>query len=169
MFVITVNAATRLIFFLLIEIIIGPLVCFSQNYPYTDSTSRIRSPYEASSYSNLGHSHQPNFPNYGSFSSRSGHSDSRCPEQINNLLFNDRVTVGTRFGEFTGHYAYLCDFPDVKATDRFFVNNLHRYNSNFIRNVTVFLGIPYASPPLVELGLRFKVITHHLTGLIIFY
>ena len=54
-----------------------------------------------------------------------------------------------------GFYVYLYDKPGVRHNERPVNKPIHQ--QRYIMNVSTFLGIPYAKPPLLE-G-RFKVCT----------
>lgn len=83
------------------------------------------------------------------------YGDQRCPEAYSDEL-PVKVTVDlTTEIVIEGHYVYLCDGPGVSERDRP-QNGNFRPITKFYKNITVFLGIPYAEPPIKERGLRFK-------------
>ncbi|XP_022255482.1 cholinesterase-like [Limulus polyphemus] len=83
------------------------------------------------------------------------YGDQRCPEAYSDEL-PVKVTVDlTRETVIEGRYVYLCDGPGVPERDRP-QNGNFRPVTKFYKNITAFLGIPYAEPPVKERGLRFK-------------
>lgn len=76
------------------------------------------------------------------------------------------VPVVTAYGTVEGRVVYLCDEPGVPLHERPRssqyqpIGSPHKYRpiTQFRRNATAFLGIPYAKPPTKANGLRFKVI-----------
>ncbi len=90
--------------------------------------------------------------------------DLRCPEAVREGLL-EFATVNTAYGTVEGRVVYLCDEPGVPEHDRpkpaqyTPVGNPNKYRpiTSFRRNVTTFLGVPYAKPPTRENNLRFKV------------
>ncbi len=93
--------------------------------------------------------------------------DTRCKEAIHQGL-DEFVTVNTAYGNVVGTVVYLCDGPQVPERDRPISSrpdqrpqgspSTYRPIRSFWKNVTTFLGIPYARPPTRENNLRFKVI-----------
>lgn len=79
------------------------------------------------------------------------HSDSRCLDALVNSRYEDTVSVNTRYGRVVGKIAYLCDAPGLPERERPFFGP----RPKIFLNVTVFLGIPYARPPVGEY--RFRV------------
>ncbi|RWS11327.1 neuroligin-4: Y-linked-like protein, partial [Dinothrombium tinctorium] len=98
--------------------------------------------------------------NYAAYSYEN--SDTRCLQSLTNERPQrpERIEVNTQFGKVTGRYAYLCDEPGVPINERPLDTGqpyaTYRPYPRILNNVTVFLGIPYARPPLREFGLRFK-------------
>lgn len=89
--------------------------------------------------------------------------DLRCKEAVKEGLL-EFVTVSTPYGNLEGRVVYLCDEPRVPEHERPrpyesspSPNIKYRPITQFRRNVTTFLGIPYAKPPTKENNLRFKV------------
>jgi hypothetical protein len=92
--------------------------------------------------------------------------DTRCKEAIHQGL-EEFVTVNTAYGNCVGTIVYLCDGPNVPERDRPLSPHpdqrpqgspsTYRPIRHFWKNVTTFLGIPYARPPTRENNLRFKV------------
>lgn len=90
--------------------------------------------------------------------------DLRCPEAVREGL-TEFVPVATVYGTVVGRIVYLCDEPGVPEHERPRPaqyrpgGSPHQYRpiTNFRRNVTAFLGIPYAKPPTRQNKLRFKV------------
>ncbi|XP_069937228.1 uncharacterized protein, partial [Cherax quadricarinatus] len=58
------------------------------------------------------------------------------------------VFVTTDSGKVQGFYVYLYDKPGVRPNDRPVNKPIHQQRHIF--NVTTFLGIPYAKPPIIE-------------------
>ncbi|UYV78993.1 Gli [Cordylochernes scorpioides] len=87
--------------------------------------------------------------------------DDRCPEVLTDYLqCNKKVTARSMVIE--GYNIYLCDGPGVDRRDRPTFGTLNRKPiSRYYKEVSVFLGIPYARPPTKENGLRFKM--NHIT------
>ena len=93
--------------------------------------------------------------------------DLRCPEAVREGLL-EFATVTTSYGTLEGRVVYLCDEPAVPEHERpkpaqySPIGNPHKYRpiTQFRRNVTTFLGIPYAKPPTRENNLRFRVSVH---------
>ncbi|GIY83490.1 bile salt-activated lipase [Caerostris darwini] len=83
------------------------------------------------------------------------YSDSRClknrAQQIND---DGSVSVSLRVGDVVGTYVYLCDGPGVSEHDR--PDNRLNQPPKVFKNITVFLGIPYALPPTPEDDRRFR-------------
>lgn len=90
--------------------------------------------------------------------------DLRCQEAVNDKLM-EYATVATAYGTVQGRLVYFCDEPMVPPHERPFSDQYradsrpfqYRPITKFRRNVTTFLGIPYAKPPTRENQLRFKV------------
>ncbi|XP_054708700.1 cholinesterase-like [Uloborus diversus] len=81
------------------------------------------------------------------------YGDSRCLGDRNqNLEPIGTVSVELRLGTVVGTYISLCDGPGVPEYDRpnFKFNHLPK----IYRNITAFLGIPYAVPPTDSLRFR---------------
>lgn len=98
------------------------------------------------------------------------HSDQRCKDLLTRENYEEFVQVSLRFGKVIGRVAYLCDHPDVRFHERpMFGEQMSRYHFDSMTNrfsgslprirgnVSVFLGVPYARPPIRDSGLRFKV------------
>ncbi|XP_063585263.1 uncharacterized protein LOC134762648 [Penaeus indicus] len=68
--------------------------------------------------------------------------------------------VTTDSGKVQGFYVYLYDKPGVRPADRPVQKPIHQ--QRHIMNISTFLGIPYARPPIEE-G-RFKVMAMHAVG-----
>lgn len=83
------------------------------------------------------------------------HSDRRCQEYLINKRPPDRITVETKYGSFVGRISYLCDSPSLQYWERPGSKSVPIIRSQ--HEVAIFLGIPYAQPPLTDRGLRFKV------------
>ncbi|KAJ6221357.1 hypothetical protein RDWZM_007169 [Blomia tropicalis] len=89
--------------------------------------------------------------------------DLRCPEAVREGLL-EFATSQTAYGTVEGRIVYLCDEPGVPEHERpkpaqySPVGNPNKYRPilQFRRNVTTFLGIPYAKPPTRENKLRFQ-------------
>ncbi|OTF72032.1 neuroligin-4, Y-linked-like protein [Euroglyphus maynei] len=89
--------------------------------------------------------------------------DLRCREAVKEGLL-EFVTVTTPYGTVEGRVVYLCDEPGVPLHEQprpaqyIPVGAPHKYRpiTQFRRNVTAFLGIPYARPPTKKNNLRFK-------------
>lgn len=89
--------------------------------------------------------------------------DLRCKEAVKEGLL-EFVTVSTPYGNVEGRVVYLCDEPTVPLEERprpaqydpLSNPNKYRPITQFRRNVTTFLGIPYAKPPTRQNKLRFK-------------
>ncbi|CAL1261723.1 unnamed protein product [Larinioides sclopetarius] len=83
------------------------------------------------------------------------YSDSRClknrAQQIND---DSSVSVSLRVGDVVGTYVYLCDGPGVSEHDR--PDNRLNQPPKIYKNITIFLGIPYALPPTPEDDRRFR-------------
>ena len=90
------------------------------------------------------------------------------PQQVPPLnspyVYDEPVQVTTRFGNLVGKTVYLFDGPNrspfERATSQLYAppNTWRRPTlPNFYKNVTIFLGIPYARPPTREFGLRFQL------------
>ena len=90
--------------------------------------------------------------------------DLRCKEAVHQGL-EEFVTVSTLYGNVVGRIVYLCDGPGKPLRDRPLPAQYQVSGSptgyhtirSFWKNVTTFLGIPYARPPIREYNLRFKV------------
>lgn len=119
----------------------------SRDHPYLVNNDRY-APWN-SDRSNM------NFINTGM---NSRYSDSRCRRTFKDQHMEEylgSVTVETRVGNIEGTYLYLCDGPGIPEHYRPKKDNINR--QKIYRNLTMFLGIPYAKPPTRENGLRFKV------------
>lgn len=76
--------------------------------------------------------------------------------------FEEPVDVVTSLGHVIGLTVYLYDGPNrspyERATSQLFAPpNTYQRATNHYRNCSIFLGIPYARPPLRERGLRFQL------------
>ncbi|KAG8198229.1 hypothetical protein JTE90_015325 [Oedothorax gibbosus] len=84
------------------------------------------------------------------------YSDSRCirnrPQQLTD---NSSVLVKLRLGIVVGTYVYLCDGPGVTEYDR--PDTRLNQSPKVYKNLTIFLGIPYALPPTPEEDRRLRV------------
>ena len=67
------------------------------------------------------------------------------------------VTVNTNYGRVNGFYVYLYDGPRVPEFDRPGVANVDKVKFR----VSVFLGIPYAQPPIGEARLMVRLKIFH--------
>lgn len=86
------------------------------------------------------------------------------PPLNSQYFYDESVTVSTTLGNVIGKTVYLFDGPNRSPFDR---RNNELYAPpntwtrptlpNFYKNVSIFLGIPYARPPLRENGLRFQL------------
>lgn len=83
------------------------------------------------------------------------HSDRRCRDYLINKRPPEIITVDTKYGSFVGRISYLCDSPSLQFWERPGSTNVPIVRAQ--HEVAVFLGIPYAQPPLAENGLRFRV------------
>lgn len=93
------------------------------------------------------------------------HSDSRCiKNRAQQLTDNSSVLVRLRLGQVVGTYVYLCDGPGVTEYDR--PDNRLNQPPKVYKNLTVFLGIPYALPPTPEDDRRFRVCFTYILPLI---
>lgn len=80
--------------------------------------------------------------------------DSRCLQDKNlEDIISTSVSVRLRIGIVNGINVSLCDGPGVPDFDR--PNARPNYSPNVYRNIAVFLGIPYAEPPIKDR--RFRV------------
>ena len=168
-----------LIFVLVIHLFVS--ICLGQSDgQYTPSPSQFPS-YQWGHYSHydsrgrpiiIGPPNQPIHP----YDTRRGYTpdpkrrliedpgDLRCKEAIHQNL-DEFVTVNTAYGNVVGRFVYLCDGPQVPERDRPLRQfdrplgspSVYRPIRHFWKNVTAFLGIPYARPPTRENNLRFKV------------
>lgn len=76
--------------------------------------------------------------------------------------YDELVDVQTPLGHVIGKTVYLIDGPNRSFLDRhtsqlYSPPNTYQRPNNHYRNVSIFLGIPYARPPLRESGLRFQL------------
>lgn len=76
--------------------------------------------------------------------------------------FDEHVDVQTKLGHVIGKTVYLIDGPNRSIIDRltsqlYMPPNTWQRPNNHYKNVSIFLGIPYARPPLRENGLRFQL------------
>ena len=67
------------------------------------------------------------------------------------------MTVNTNYGRVNGFLVYLYDGPRVPEFDRPGVANVDKIKGR----VSVFLGIPYAQPPIGEARLMVSVINRY--------
>lgn len=79
-------------------------------------------------------------------------------------FYDEPVEVTTQLGRLTGKTVYLLDGPNRSPYERTASQLYGPPNTwqkptlpNYYRNVSIFLGIPYARPPLREHGLRFQL------------
>lgn len=79
-------------------------------------------------------------------------------------FYDEPVDVLTQLGHVIGKTVYLFDGPNRSPLERLTSqlyappNTWNRPSlTNYYRNVSIFLGIPYARPPLRENGLRFQL------------
>ncbi|XP_015921880.1 cholinesterase [Parasteatoda tepidariorum] len=83
----------------------------------------------------------------------SEYSDSRCVgNRSPTYNLDSSVTVRLSLGDVTGTYVFLCDGPGQSEYDR--PNSKYAKTPKVYKNITVFLGIPYALPPTQELRFR---------------
>lgn len=90
-------------------------------------------------------------------------------------FYEEQVQVSTRLGNLVGKTVYLSDGPNRSPLDRASSQLFAPPNTwqrpvvpNYYKNVTIFLGVPYARPPRREDGLRFQLpqpMTHFGRGL----
>lgn len=79
-------------------------------------------------------------------------------------FYEEQVQVSTRLGNLVGKTVYLSDGPNRSPLDRANSQLFAPPNTwqrpilpNYYKNVTIFLGVPYARPPRREFGLRFQL------------
>ncbi|XP_053208210.1 neuroligin-4, Y-linked-like isoform X2 [Panonychus citri] len=82
------------------------------------------------------------------------HSDRRCKQALENKRPTETVSVDTKNGRYVGKISYLCDSPGLQVWLR--PGSPSNRGLDWKHEVAIFLGIPYARPPLTEHGLRFK-------------
>ena len=116
------------------------------------------SPYDASSYPGSQYYQQENQhskPILGRLLEGTyAHSDRRCKQALENKRPLEMITVETKYGHYVGRISYLCDAPGLPVWSR--PGSPSNRLISWQYEVAVFLGIPYARPPLTEHGLRFK-------------
>lgn len=127
------------------------------------------SPYDASSYPGSQYYQQEN-QHSKPISGRLlegvyGHSDRRCKQALENKRPQELITVETKYGSYAGRISYLCDAPGLPVWSR--PGSPSNRLISWQYEVAVFLGIPYARPPLTEHGLRFKV--RYLATLLLYH
>lgn len=86
------------------------------------------------------------------------------PSLNNPYFYDDAVDVTTPLGHVIGKTVYLFDGPNRSPFERMSSQLYSAPNSwqrplphSYYKNVSIFLGIPYARPPLRENGLRFQL------------
>lgn len=96
-------------------------------------------------------------------------SSSQLPFQRTNpplnspYFYDEPVDVSTQLGHIIGKTVYLFDGPNrspfERITSQLYAppNTFRPIPSNYYKNVSIFLGIPYAKPPIRENGLRFQL------------
>lgn len=100
-------------------------------------------------------------PGYGQYLNSGSYLGSLPP--LNSAYnFEEPVDVTTSLGHVIGLTVYLYDGPNRSPFERttsqlFAPPNTYQRPTNHYRNVSIFLGIPYARPPLRERGLRFQL------------
>lgn len=88
----------------------------------------------------------------------------QLPPRNSPYYYDEDVIVPTRLGNVVGKTVYLFDGPNrspfERASSQLYAppNTWQRPSlPNYYRNVSIFLGIPYARPPRREFGLRFQL------------
>lgn len=96
-------------------------------------------------------------------------SSSQLPFQRTNpplnspYFYDEPVDVNTQLGHVIGKTVYLFDGPNrspfERVTSQLYAppNTFRPIPPNYYKNVSIFLGIPYAKPPIRENGLRFQL------------
>lgn len=85
------------------------------------------------------------------------------PSPNSPYFYDDPVDVNTALGHVIGKTVYLYDGPNrspfERATSQLYLppNSYRPTPQNYYKNVSLFLGIPYARPPIRENGLRFQL------------
>lgn len=78
------------------------------------------------------------------------YGDRRCRDETILTTQSFVKSVETTQGVVVGRMLFLCDGPDISYWDRPQPESHSFQSSKFHKNVTVFLGIPYAQPPVGE-------------------
>lgn len=76
--------------------------------------------------------------------------------------YDEPVEISTTLGRVVGRTVYLFDGPnrspfELAASQLYAPPNSWQRPTNNYKNVSIFLGIPYARPPIRETGLRFQL------------
>lgn len=86
------------------------------------------------------------------------------PPQNSPYFYDEPVDVTTQLGHVIGKTVYLFDGPNRSPLERLTSQLYAPPNTwqrpsipHFYKNVSIFLGIPYARPPIRENGLRFQL------------